>query len=737
MTERPGEIPGATFLDGVLVVELGQRLGAGICGSLLAEAGAQVVSIEHEQGLGPHRKIEARTSLAAGKKTCRAFLGDHAGDLVADIIGRADVVIVSSDCDPVWPPAVVDALKAGHILCDITAFGRGKGPLAGQRDAGDPIVQALAGVMDTSGEPDGAPAFCAAPIIEMSAALYAASGVMAAFRAARLQGVGQRVDVALYDCAVGMLATFLPKNFAGGNARRVGNHHPAMSPWNAFAAKDGWVLLCAGTNDQWARVAKVIGQPGLVTDPRFDTTTKRVASAADVDATIAPWIAKLDVAACVDQLNAISISTGPILGVADLAAEPNLMHRGMIREIIDLDSGQRVRVPGSPLRGSVARGVSPEQVPSAKVGLDEFREFAARSRNQRPSAGSGALEPPLAGVRVLEMGQFTTAPLVGRQLGALGADVAKLEPNGGEPAREMPPHKNGQGFFFSLSNSDTRVMTVDLRQPGRVELLTRLIEKADVLVENTKPGTLGRHGFTPERILAINPRIIYCAISGFGIDAPSAGLGAMDTTIQGLAGIMDLTRVDGVPYKTGISIADLHAGQFALFATLAALEYRDRTGRGQVIDLAMLDAAAWVTRTTWNQTDSEANASFRPVACRDGHVLVCARTASGRPADWKRVEQIARETDRQSLAKALGAIGIDAAPVQSVSEVLAHPQTIERGIVFEARSHTGDNWNLLGCPIGLSKTPAKVTRVPGLLDADRDEILRDWGISWREPQVSR
>ena len=334
------------------------------------------------------------------------------------------------------------------------------------------------------------------------------------------------------------------------------------------------------------------------------------------------------------------------------------------------------------------------------------------------------------------MGQFTTAPLVGRQLGALGADVTKLEPNGGEPAREMPPHKNGQGYFFSLSNSDTRVMTVDLRDPGRIELLTRLIEKADILVENTKPGTLTRHGFTPEHILKINPRIVYCAISGFGFDAPSAGLGAMDTTIQGLAGIMDLTRVDGVPFKTGMSIADLHAGQFALFATLAALEYRDRTGQGQVIDLAMLDAASWVTRTRWN-SDPNAGREFRVLACLDGHVLVRIGGDTSAAARWNDAEagmaSLAKSADRQSLVRALEEKGIDAAAVKSVSEVLADPRTRERGIVFEAEARDGSMWNLLKCPIDLSGTPAEVRRVPGPLDADRDEILRDWGVDWRAP----
>lgn len=714
-----------TFLDKIVVVELGQRLGAGICGALLAEAGAEVFAVECPEPTPlPHTKFRARDSLAPGKH-CLAITTPADIALAARLIGTAHVVLVSTDTDPAWPEPIAAALADAHIVCDVTAFGSGAGPLTGQAFA-DPLIQALAGIMDTTGEPDGPPAHCQGPIVEMSAALYAASGVMAALRASRIQGLGQRVETALYDTAVGMLATFLPKNFAGGEARRVGNHHPAMSPWNTFAASDGWVLLCAGTNDQWARVARLIGKPELIGDPRYDTTTKRVANAAQCDAEIAPWIARLTVAQCVDQLNAISISTGPIIEVASLGDEPNLAHRGMIRTLAD----GTTRVPGSPLRGSIARGVTPTELPAPGSGRTRAALLAERRPPDRGRAG-GPLHKPLAGVRVIEMGQFTTAPLVGRQLGALGADVIKLEPGGGEPAREMPPHKNGQGYFFSLSNSDTRGMTVDLRRPGRTDLLTRLIGKADILVENTKPGTLGRHGFTPERILQINPRIVYCAISGFGIDAPAAGLGAMDTTIQGLAGIMDLTRVGGVPYKTGISIADLHAGQFALFATLVAIEHRDRTGKGQVIDLAMLDAAAWVTRTTWNGCHSEG--SYRAIPCRDGAVLVETATASGEPIDWPSVGTRAATSEREAVLAALAFRDIKAAPVLSVSEVLAHSQTRERGLIFEALARDGSTWNLLASPIRLSRTPAEVKRVPGPLNADQDEILREWSINWQEP----
>ncbi len=718
-----------TFLDNVVVVELGQRLGAGICGSLLAEAGADVVAIERLAADDPpHDKQLARSSLAPGK---HSHTIDTPSDIsiAAQLIRAADVVLISTDTDPAWPHPIAAALADAHIVCDVTAFGSGAGPLTGNAFA-DPLIQALAGTMDTSGEPDGPPAFCQGPIIEMSTAMYAASGVLAALRTSRIQGIGQEVETSLFDCAVGMLATFLPKNFAGGEARRVGNHHPAMSPWNTFAAKDGWVLLCAGTNDQWSRVAKLIGKPELIADPRYDTTTKRVANAAECDAEISPWIARLTVAECVDELNAISISTGPIIEVASLGSEPNLAHRGMIRTLAD----GKTRVPGSPLRGSMARGVTPAELPVVRSGRGRAAILAERKRPARGPAPQALLKP-LAGVRVIEMGQFTTAPLVGRHLAALGAYVAKLEPDGGEPAREMPPHRNGHGFFFSLSNSDTRVMTLDLRQPGRVDLLTKMIEKVDILVENTKPGTLGRHGFTPERILQINPRIVYCAISGFGIDAPSAGLGAMDTTIQGLAGIMDLTRVGGVPYKTGISIADLHAGQFALFATLAALEYRDRTGKGQVIDLAMLDAASWVTRTTWNTDRRES--SYRAITCRDGAVLVETSTASGEPVDWTAVESQSAGSDREAVLTALAFRQIKAAPVLSVGEVLRHSQTRERGLIFEAPARDGSTWNLLKSPILLSRTPAEVKRVPGPLNADQDEIIQDWSIDWREPAAAR
>jgi len=708
-----------TFLRDLLVVELGQRFGAGLCGSLFAELGATVIVVETDTPDAGSAKRPYRQSLAAGKRSLAVDPGaGNDVDLLVALIARSDVIIASPDDDPDWPAPVRAAIKGSHaIVADIKAFGD-RGPLAGFGYP-DALIQALAGSADTSGEPDGAPVLCRAPIIEVASALYVSAGVLAALRVRRLQGASQHVQAPLFDCAVGMLATFLPKHFSGGAVNRIGNHHPGMSPWNTYRTVDGWVLLCAGTDDQWRRVCALIGCPELTDDPRFKTNSDRVKNNAEVDPIIEAWTARLTIDQCVRELNSASISTGPILTIKDLNGEPNLSHRGMVRSL-DGAAG-RIAVPGTVFRGSIARGRIAGHVPA----IDEDRAFV-RQLADRPQSGAGPaqsreLQAPLSGVRVLEMGQFTTAPLVGRQLGALGADVVKLEPSNGEPSRHMPPHRNGQGYFFSLSNSEKRVMCLDLREPGRDRLLEELIAKADILVENTKPGTLPRHGFTPERILQINPRIVYCDISGFGSDTPSAGLGAMDTTIQGLSGVMDMTRSNGIPYKTGISIADLHAGQFALVAVLAALECRDRTGRGQYLDLAMLDAAAWATRSEWNLIDNAR--SYSVIKCADGYVVVGGD--AGAESDLT----------RQALVDEFRAKGREAAPVLSVAETLAHAQATQSRVVTDGQSPSGEIWPLVACPIQLSLTPAQVSRAPGKLNGDADSVLRDWAVTWR-PGVS-
>lgn len=706
-----------TLLPNLLVVELGQRLSAGLCGSLLAELGTDVIAVELTSEVTHSLGKPIDRSLNVGKRSLHADLDASADvELLADLIVRADVVLVSADADPAWPEHITTALKeTDAIVADVTAFGA-DGPMQG-RPYSDVMIQAMSGIMHTNGEQGQAPGWCRAPIVEASAALYTCAGILAALRVRGSQGIVQKVSVAAFDCAIGMLATFLPKYFAGQNVIPIGNHHPGMSPWNAYRAKDGWVLICAGTDDQWRRLCKLLGKTHLIDRPAFKTNSDRVKNSREIDVEIEDWTGKFSIQECLHDLNKIGISAGPILTMATMPLEPNIAHHRMISEV---RSGDRVlRSPGSVFRGSLAQGRTSDRLPAA----NEDRAFCEglRQRPKRNAAKKSERRPALEGIRVLEMGQFTTAPLVGRHLGSLGADVVKLEPEGGDPSRHMPPQRDDQSYFFSLSNSEKRVMTLDLRQPGRDRLLSEFIAGADVLVENTKPGTLPRHGFTPEAILSINPRIVYCDISGFSSGSPSAGLGAMDTTIQGLAGIMDLTRSAGAPYKTGISVADLLAGQFALVAVLAALDFRERTGRGQYIEIAMLNAAAWVTRTQWNDA-GQTSEDYRVLTCSDGYVLA---NDGGSPAD-----AVKPGMTRKEAVDAIRDAHGSAVAVQTVSEAADHPQTKARRLIIEGATKAGRHWPLLASPIGLSETPPSVSRVPGAADSDAVEIFAAWDLHW-------
>ena len=202
-------------LAGLLVVELGDRIGAAACGSLLAQIGAEVVLLEHADGTPPRGKWTNRPVISAGKRSLRAL---RSGADIAALLARADVIIGSTD---LGGALAMPSRQAHQVTCDITAFGS-TGPLAGKAFS-DAMVQAIAGIADTTGAPEGPPTPVGLPILEYAAGLYAASGIMAALRIRRATGKGQHVEVALYDCALSALPTFLPFHYVGKPVTRAGN----------------------------------------------------------------------------------------------------------------------------------------------------------------------------------------------------------------------------------------------------------------------------------------------------------------------------------------------------------------------------------------------------------------------------------------------------------------------------------------------------------------------------------
>ena len=703
-------------LTGLLVVEIGDRIATGSCGTLLADAGADVVLVEPPGGgLGAH-KWRDRAAAAAGKLSLALDARKAADvDTFRRIIARADVVLLSSDTASPWAAHVAGLDPERQIISDITAFGR-DAP-ADRQGWSDEMVQAISGAVDVTGQPDQPPTPVGLPILEMTAALYATAGIIAALTEQRASGRGQRVEVSLYDCGVNALATFLPLHFGGKVARRAGNRHTMCSPWNAFKAADGWVLICSATDDQWRRLCAVMGRDDAAAAPGLATLKERVENVDRVDEIVNAWTSTRTMDACIAALGASGIVCGPIVPIDQLASEPNLKVREAIADLHDPLTGRKRAIAQAPLAFS-GLGRSAATIPTPDSGRAEVlsRLDGPGRYHNRPPASRDLGARPLAGVRVLEIGQYTTAPLCAKHLASLGADVLKIEPTTGESSRNWPPHQGGQGYFFTMSNSDKRSVVVDLDKAEGQALFRKLLARADVLLENTKPGSLKRRGFGPEAFADANPRLVYCSISGFGYRTAYPFRPAMDTVSQAMSGIMDATRSGGMPVKAGISASDIVGGQFAMLAILLALYRRDETGRGATIDLCMQDCGAWCTRLNWHGNGGAPR--HKVIAAEDGHVLA--------EAGPDKTEKAVATTSgrREEIVARLKAAGIPAAPVRTVAEVAAAPETAARGLVPWAESD-GVRWPLLGSPIRLSRTPAVIATPIGGLGSANAEIERE------------
>src|SRR5688572_19636855 len=224
------------------------------------------------------------------------------------------------------------------------------------------------------------------------------------------------------------------------------------------------------------------------------------------------------------------------------------------------------------------------------------------------------------------------APYCTMNLADMGADVIKVEPPGGEETRRGSVQKNGHSGSFNAINRNKRSLTVDLKKPEGVEIIHRLAGTADVFVQNYRPGAAKRLGVAYEDLKAMNPRLIYCSISGFGSTGPYAARGGYDLIAQGMSGIISVTgEEDGRPAKSGVPLSDLAAGLFGAYGVLGALEYRERTGQGQFVDTSLLEAA--MALTVWESTEHWATGRT-PKALGSAHRLAAPYQALRAADGW-------------------------------------------------------------------------------------------------------
>ncbi len=655
-------------LSDLTVVEWGTRVALRACGSLLAELGARVFACEAEAG--------------SNDAFCR-FKTLISKDVSAkrDALAKANIVLVSSDRSTELP---LPALPADVIVCDVTVTGN---PEHGSWD--DPLIQAITGVADITGISGGPPAICSVPIIELQTAIFAAAGILAAWRHRANTGEGQTVALSLVDCGLNNLSSFLPLVFAGKAPRRSGNRHPMAVPWNSYRAKDGWVLLCSATDEHWLRLCRLMQREALGRG-KFEKLPDRIAHCDEVDAEVEKWTRTLSVRDCVAALGEAGLAAGPILTLDQLKEDPNLIYRG-----------------------SLSAGPSPLPLSFLKTSFDHEGLRAAKE-DRLPKARPHAT-PPLAGVLVLEIGQYTTAPLAAKQLALLGAEVVKIEPPGGEASRAWPPHQDGQGYFFTMNNANKRSCVLDLRADADRESFVKLTERADVLIENLKPGSLARLGYDHELLHRINPRLVYCAISGFGHCSAYPGRPAFDTVVQAMSGLMDVTRAGDVPVKLGISAADITGGIAGLLGVLAALEERRRTGRGTMVDLAMQDVAVWATQTAWNGAPAP---SFSVWKCTDGYVV-----ADRSNEQLARFSATTAEGSKADFIRELNAVGVNAVMVRTLEEIAGDSSVVGRGAVALFEGTDGQSWPLFRSPYQFSRFPEVPLAPIGRLGEANREFL--------------
>ncbi len=382
-------------------------------------------------------------------------------------------------------------------------------------------------------------------------------------------------------------------------------------------------------------------------------------------------------------------------------------------------------------------------------------------------------KPPLAGIRVIELARVLAGPWAGQMLADLGADVIKVEnPDGGDDTRHWgPPFVEGvdgenlSAAYYHSANRGKRSVTADLKSEEGQSLVRRLVATADVLIENFKLGGLVKYGLDYESLRAINPRLVYCSITGFGQTGPYASLAGYDYIVQGMSGFMSITgEPEGQPMKAGVAIADIFTGIYAVSAIEAALIHALKTGEGQLIDMALLDVQSAILanqnmnylvsgRAPVRLGNAHPNISpYEVVPTADGYLILAVgndgqfrrlctilglviaddenfATNKARVANRDAVRRmVSTETlkwQKADLLKACEDNAVPAGAINTIEEMFADPQIGARGLRIDLPDATGTMIPGVRTPVVLSETPLRYERPSPRLGEHNEEVLTE------------
>jgi len=788
-------------LEGIRVIELGSMVSAPYCAKLLADFGADVIKIEPPEGgdvtrsWGPFPEDRPHPEksglfqfLNTNKRSVALNVTTADGrDTLLKLIAKADILV--ENCEPgqmrEWglDYAAVSRLNPQLVMISITPFGQ-TGPYRDWKGY-DLNAYHLSGASSRyCGRPGEAPLEHGTFAADFFGAASAASWGLAASYGRQRVGGGQHVDV---SCAEAIAAAFVGGQNIGGYAqdgkfeKRTGVGMPLGAPATIVPCKDGHVWMLALEPGQWNGLARVMGNPDWTQLEMFQDMFVRAQNADVIYPLLEEWTMEHGKAEIMEQCQAAGCPVTAVFTVQEAAEHPHLRARGYIVElehpvlgrIRDLGAPFRLpECPGGPVRPAPLLGEHDDEVLGA---LEAASSGAAAPASASAPAEVGS-QPglPLEGIRVANFGWVWAGPVAGQTLAFLGAEVYKVESYARvDMTRTLPPFGGGvRDPNRSLSNhacwAGNGSVSLNLKKPEAVELARELIASCDVVIENFGPGVMQQLGLGYDELRQIKPDLVMFSMPAAGLDGPLKDIRTYGLSLTSTTGLDSLTGyVDGPPIPVENAFSDPYNGIMGAFAIVAALNHRDRTGKGQHIDYSQQEAVMQMVGPAYmdyvmNGRVAGPIGNRHPLAAAAPHgVFPCAGddrwisiavreqpewqglvAAMGSP-DWAQSESFASlqarveniealheklatwtaDFDDRELAELLQRHGVAAAPVLNVADLLDEPQYRARNTFLEVEHPLGFRETIYGAYVKLSRSQPQVTPGP-VIGRDNEHVFK-------------
>jgi crotonobetainyl-CoA:carnitine CoA-transferase CaiB-like acyl-CoA transferase len=764
---RPGP------LDGIRVLDVAQPLGAFVS-RILGDLGADVIKIEPPAGASGRRAAPFRTVGAApvslpfmhanlSKRGMILDLEEGEGQArFATLVEQADVV-VSTESSATWAARglYLDRLPERYprlVWMSISPFGLSG--LYHDYVGNNIVVEAMGGLMTIQGDDTRPP--CVSPCAQGQhlASLHAAFGTLLALRERQSSGRGQVVEVSMQEVIAHIHFTLVHYTYGSDITRRPGVRNP-ITPNGYYPCRDGHVFISLFMPHQWDRLVALIADPALA-DPALRDRDYRQQQIDLVESGIQKFTEGFDCWALTDLLQRHGIPAAPLSTVADLASNVHLAARHFFTDIeqpplgIMRSVGPLFRASATPPRVLCPAPWQVEQQP-----VEWHATAFPMACTAVPPAADNPRALPLAGIRVLDLSRVWAGPYGTRYLADYGAEVIKVE------SGKFPERRPNNPDYAEI-NRNKRFITLNFQLPQGQELLRRLVAVSDVVVENFSPRVMTKYGFNYERLAEIRPDLIMASMPGFGHSGPHRDFGSYGGPLMAYTGMALLWGYADSPLDAHSKIAYpdyLAAGTLAL-AVLAALQHRDRTGEGQFIEIAQVEATAAAMEVAfldyfangriavpmgnrdpsavpqgcypclgfdaWCVVSCESEAQWRALAQVIGGDALAASSRFATTAErWQRHDELdemisawTRERTPHQAMRLLQAAGVAAGAVQTGEDLWRDAHLRMRDFMLSITHPEPGRLEHPGLPVRLHTTPGQVRRPAGHLGEANEEIFQ-------------